>query len=85
MRLLHILRRSRTALALLVTLLYALLVTIALYLPISPSAPFSRMFGTPDLAREAVVHFVQVLFWPIAFFLLVTAARELFLPPARRG
>jgi hypothetical protein len=77
MPLLDILRRSRSALALLVTMLYALLAAIALYVPISPTAPFSRIFGTPDLAREAVVDFVQVLFWPMAAFLLVTAAREI--------
>jgi hypothetical protein len=77
MPILETLRRSRSALALLVTMLYALLALIALYVPISTSAPFSRMFGTPDLAREAVVDFVHVLFWPIAGFLLITAAREL--------
>jgi hypothetical protein len=85
MSLLDTLRRSPSALALLVTMLYALLVAIALHLPISPSAPFSRLFGSPDLAREAVVHFVQVLFWPVAAFLLVTAARELLFPRAPRG
>jgi hypothetical protein len=68
-------------------MLYAVMAGIALYLPISPTAPFSRMFGTPDLAREAVVHFVHVLFWPLAMFLLITAARELaaLLARARRG
>jgi len=88
MSLLDTLRRSRSALALLVTVLYALLVAIALYVPISPTAPFSRMFGTPDLAREAVVDFVQVLFWPMAGFLLVTAAQEfaaLLFARSRRG
>ena len=54
----------------------ALLVAIALYVPISPSAPFSRMFGTPDLARQVVLDFMQLLFWPLAGFLLVTAAQE---------
>ncbi len=77
MPLLDRLRRSRTALALLVTILYAVLAAIALYVPIAPTAPFSRIFGTPDLARQAVVDFVQLLFWPIAGFLLVTAAREI--------
>ena len=88
MSLLDTLRRSRSALALLVTVLYALLVAIALYVPISPTAPFSRMFGTPDLAREVVVDFVQVLFWPMAAFLLVTAAQEfaaLLAARSRRG
>jgi hypothetical protein len=77
MPILDTLRRSRSALALLITMLYALLAAIALYVPISPSAPFSRMFGTPDLAREAVVHFVHMLFWPLAVFLVITAAREI--------
>jgi len=88
MSLLDILRNSRSALALLVTMLYALLAAVALYVPISPSAPFSRMFGTPDLAREAVVDFVQVLFWPMAAFLLLTAAQEfakLVFARSRRG
>jgi hypothetical protein len=74
---LDIFRRSRSALALLVTMLYALLVAIALYVPISPTAPFSRMFGNPELAREAVVDFVHVLFWPLGIFLMVTAAQEI--------
>jgi hypothetical protein len=70
-------RQSRSALALLVTLLYALLAAVALYVPISPAAPFARMFGTPDLARDAVVSFVQFLSWPVGAFLLVTAAQEI--------
>lgn len=81
-------RRSRCALALLVTLLYALLAAIALYVPISPAAPFSRLFGTPDLARDAVVSFVQLLFWPVSVFLLATAAQDigaLLAARSRRG
>jgi hypothetical protein len=88
MPILDTLRRSRSALALLITVLYALLSAIALYVPISPTAPFSRVFGTPDLAREAVVHFVHMLFWPLAVFLLITAARELsraLVQHSRRG
>jgi hypothetical protein len=77
MPLLDLVRRSRSALALLITVLYALLAAIALYVPISPSAPFARIFGTPDMARDAVVGFVQFLFWPVGAFLLVTAAQEI--------
>jgi hypothetical protein len=76
MPLLDILRRSRSALALLITVLYALLAGVALYVPVSPTAPFSRIFGSPELAREAVVSFAYLLFWPVAAFLLVTAWRE---------
>lgn len=57
--------RSLPGRALLVTLLYAGFAFVTLYAPISAHAPFVRLFGTRDAAREALVSFAQLLFWPL--------------------
>jgi hypothetical protein len=65
--------RTRSGRALLVTGLYAVLALFALYAPISHDAAFARTFGTPDLAREAMVGFARLLFWPVVAALAVHA------------
>ena len=69
-----LLPRTRSGRALLVTGLYAVLALLALYAPISHQAAFARAFGTPDLAREAMVGFARLLFWPVVAALAVHAA-----------
>jgi hypothetical protein len=65
--------RTRSGRALLVTGLYAALALLALYAPISYDAPFAHTFGTPDLAREAMVGFARLLFWPVVAVLAAHA------------
>ena len=54
-----------------VTILYALLAVFVLHAPISQDAPFARLFGGRDPARDAVVSFVHWLFWPLVATLLL--------------
>jgi hypothetical protein len=68
-----LLPRTRSGRALLVTGLYALLALLALHAPISHEAVFARTFGTPDLAREAIVGFARLLFWPVVAVLALHA------------
>ncbi len=69
--------QGRAGLALLVTALYATLALVAFYFPISHSGAFVRLFGSPDLARDAMIRFTQTLFWPLAGMLALSAAQEL--------
>ena len=57
--------RGRSRRALFITALYSILVFVALYAPIASQAPFVLLFGSKDLAREAIVACVQPLFWPV--------------------
>jgi hypothetical protein len=77
--------RSRSTLALLVTLLYALFACIALYWPIAHDAPFVRLFGGADMARDAVAGFAQFLFWPLSGTLLAVVAQEAYGWTTTRG
>jgi hypothetical protein len=65
--------RSRAARALVVTVLYALLALFVLHAPIGPDAPFARLFGGPDPARDMVVGLVRGLFWPLVAVLFAAA------------
>lgn len=68
--------RTLAGRALLVTLLYAGFALVTLHAPISANAPFVRLFGTPDAAREALVTFAKLLFWPVCATLLFSAGRS---------
>lgn len=68
--------RTLAGRALLVTLLYAGFAFVTLHAPISTNAPFVRVFGTPDAAREALVAFARLLFWPVCAALLISAGRS---------
>lgn len=76
--------RSRTTQAALVTLLYSVLTLFAVHAPISPDAPFVTLFGSQELARQAVTGFVRWLFWPLIGILVLTAARSCYEFAARR-
>lgn len=80
-----LLPRTRTGRALLVTFLYALLALFALHAPISRDAPFVRLFGSQDLARDAMVSFAQLLFWPVAGALAIAACESWLYTLLRRS
>lgn len=67
--------RSRTAQAASVTILYCTLTLFVLYAPSEPSAPFAKLFGSPSLARQAMIAFVEYLFWPLIAVLAAAALR----------
>ncbi|HZP86493.1 MAG TPA: hypothetical protein VFB54_06710 [Burkholderiales bacterium] len=70
--------RTRAGRALLVTLLYAGFALLTLYAPINGNAPFVKLFGTPDEAREALVSFSYLLFWPLCGTLAVALLYSLY-------
>jgi len=55
--------------------LYAVLTVFVLYSPIHPNAPLVKLLGSPALARQLMVTFVQSLFWPLIAILGVSALR----------
>jgi hypothetical protein len=54
-------------------MLYALLALFVLHAPIGTNAPFARLLGGPDTARDTVVGLVRGLFWPPVAVLFVAA------------
>ena len=66
---------SRTAQAAILTSLYAVLTLFALHGPMDANAPFVKLLGSPVLARQFLVAFVQSLFWPVIALLGASALR----------
>ena len=65
--------------------LYAVLTVFVLYGPIQPNAPLVKLLGSPALARQLMVTFVQSLFWPLIAILAVSALRGCYEFVMRRG
>ena len=66
---------SRTAQAAILTSLYAVLTLFALHGPMAANAPFVKLLGSPVLARQFLVAFVQSMFWPLIALLGAEALR----------
>jgi hypothetical protein len=76
--------RTASGRAFLITMLYAMLAFIALYVPIAGDSPFALLFGTKMLARQVAIAFVQSLFWPVVALIAYTVAQPL-LSASRKG
>jgi hypothetical protein len=73
---LHVLPRTPTGQAALVTTLYSMLALVALYAPIDPHATLVMVLGSRSEARQVMTALVELMFWPVVALLVVSAGRQ---------